>query len=185
MWPLQVIMLSAAVTYVPMRFKASRLAIWIGSAAVCLVVLWNTVLIARVDSWLHQGWAARDAPEVQIVDRVAALMQARGQSSQAAIGYDVDIWRFMAYTHVIDPRYKVGADLDLLFKYRHGIANLDRCAEGFQASDRYRIVQVAPLETADPVEGHNRLSPPEDEWFDRSKDLGDNPGSHIRSFNAF
>jgi len=55
LWPLQAIMLSAAVTYVPMRFRASRLATWIGSAAVCLVVLWNTVLIARVDSWLHQG----------------------------------------------------------------------------------------------------------------------------------
>ena len=112
-------------------------------------------------------------------------MQARGQSSQAAIGYDVDIWRFMAYTHVIDPRYKVGADLDLLFKYRHGIANLDRCAEGFQASDRYRIVQVAPLETADPVEGRNRLSPPEEEWSDRSKDPGDNPGQPYRVVQRF
>ena len=49
MWPLQVIMLSAAITYVPMRFNASRLATWIGSAAVCFVVLWNTVLISRVD----------------------------------------------------------------------------------------------------------------------------------------
>ena len=43
MWPLQVIMFSAAITYVPMRFKASPLATWIGCAAVCFVVLWNTV----------------------------------------------------------------------------------------------------------------------------------------------
>jgi hypothetical protein len=141
-------------------------------------------LIARVDSWLHQGWAARDAPEVQVVDQVAALMQAGGQSSQAAIGYEVDLWKFMAYTHVIDPRYKAGADFDLLFKYRHGIANLDGCAEGFHASDRYRIVQVVPLETADPVEGRNRLSSADEEWSIRSKDVGGNPGQPYRVFQA-
>jgi hypothetical protein len=30
----------------------------------------------------------------------------------------------------------------MLFKYRHGISNVNRCAEGVQPDDAYRIVQV-------------------------------------------
>ena len=53
----------------------------------------------------------------------------------------------MARYHAIDPRYKVGAEFDALFKYRYGITNADACAEGVSATDQYRIVQTSP-ETA-------------------------------------
>jgi hypothetical protein len=43
---------------------------------------------------------------------------------------------------VIDPRHKVGAELDLIFKHQHDIANTTRCAEGVSPDDEYRIVQT-------------------------------------------
>jgi len=146
MWPLQVITLAAAVTYVPARLKAPRALIWAGSLAVCLIVAANTMLLSRVQSWTHDGWAGRDAQEVQVADRVSALMRAQGDPKETFIGYEIDTSRFMAAFNSIDSRYKVGADLDLLFKYRYGIINKDRCAEGFQSTDKYRIVQVAPID---------------------------------------
>jgi hypothetical protein len=146
MWPLQVIMLAAAVTYVPARLKAPRALVWAGSFGVCLIVAANTMLLSRVQSWTHDGWAGRDAQEVQVADRVNALVRARGGPNETSIGYEIDTSRFMAAFNSIDSRYKVGADLDLLFKYRYGIINKDRCAEGFQASDTYRIVQIAPID---------------------------------------
>jgi hypothetical protein len=43
---------------------------------------------------------------------------------------------------VIDPRHKVGAELDLIFKHQHDISNTTRCAEGVSPDDEYRIVQT-------------------------------------------
>jgi hypothetical protein len=50
----------------------------------------------------------------------------------------------MANYKIIDRQYKVGAEFDLLFKYRHGIGNTDQCAEGVSPADEYRIVQTRP-----------------------------------------
>jgi hypothetical protein len=50
----------------------------------------------------------------------------------------------MATYNIINPQYKVGAEFDLWFKYRHGIANTNGCAEGLSPSDEYRIVQPQP-----------------------------------------
>src|SRR5436190_7317484 len=105
-------------------------------------------------------------------------MRDHGSPKETSIGYEIDTSKFMAAFNNIDSRYKVGADLDLLFKYRHGIINKDRCAEGFQPTDRYRIVQIAPMDkyvgldvaaqptpgdTREAETGRNRISP-------RSKD---------------
>ena len=79
--------------------------------------------------------------EIDVVDRIAARMETGGER-QTAIGYDVDFWRFVAAFNIADSRYKVGADFDLLFKYRHGVANLNRCAEGVSPGDEYRVVQT-------------------------------------------
>jgi hypothetical protein len=157
LWPLQAIVLAAAVTYVPIRIRARRWVLWVGSLAVMLIVAGNPVLLSRLSSWMEDGWSGKDAPEIAIVDRVAAMIRP-GRGRQASIGYEVDIWRFMASTNNIDPRYKVGADLDLLFKYRRGITNMDRCAEGFSINDDYRIVQVATIATSDPIEGRHRIT---------------------------
>jgi hypothetical protein len=156
LWPLQAIVLTAAVTYVPMRIRAARWVSWVGSLAVMLIVAGNPVLLSRLTSWIEDGWSGKDAPEITIVDRVAAMIPPG--SSEASIGYEVDIWRFMASSNSIDSRYKVGADLDLLFKYRRGITNMDRCAEGFSTNDDYRIVQVATNAESDPIEGRYRIT---------------------------
>ena len=44
--------------------------------------------------------------------------------------------------NVIDPRYKVGAELDRIFTHQHDISNTTRCAEGVSPDDEYRIVQT-------------------------------------------
>ena len=158
LWPLQVIALSAAVVSVPRQFRLPRPARWLAAAAVCVIVLSNDVLLSRVNSWRHEGFTGRGAPEIGVVDVIAQRMQVKGQPAEVSIGYQVDFWRFMADANRIDSLYKVGADLDVLLKYRHGITNLDRCAEGFRPGDDYRVVQVTRLPTAD-SHSLNRLSP--------------------------
>jgi hypothetical protein len=170
LWPLQVIPLAASVTYV-----ASRLALpfWLarlGAAALVLIVAANTVLLGRIDSWAHQGWSGQDAFEIQAVDRIARLMGETGQR-QASIGYEVDIWRFMAESNVADSRYKVGADFDLLLKYRHGIVNQNRCAEGVSQGDTYRIVQIATVKAANP-DGNNRIVATREPAFEPTPAVG-------------
>jgi len=157
LWPLQVIALSAAVVYLPRQFRLPRPARWLATAAVCIVVLSNVVLRSRISSWHDQGFTGQSAPEVGVVDVIAHRMRMKGQPAEVSIGYQVDFWRFMADANRIDSRYKVGADLDLLLKYRHGITNLNRCAEGFRPGDDYRVVQVARVPAAD-SHGLNHLN---------------------------
>jgi hypothetical protein len=133
---------------------------WLGAAVVCGAVLSNVALLSHVSSWRDAGWAGRDAPEIDATDAIARRMQSNGPA-EASVGYQVDFWRFMADVNRVDPRYKVGADIDLLLRYRHRITNLDRCAEGFRPGDDYRIVQVARKPATD-NHGLNRLSPPGD-----------------------
>jgi Dolichyl-phosphate-mannose-protein mannosyltransferase len=150
-WPLQAIALAAAVTYVPARFRAPR---WVSVAAsltVAAVVAGNAVLGSRLHDWARNGWTGHDAIEIEITDRVAALVHGSGFDS-AAVGYDTNIWPFMAMYHAVDPRYKAGADFDMLLEYRHGIANADRCAEGFSSRDTYRVLQTTDLPTVDPAD---------------------------------
>jgi Dolichyl-phosphate-mannose-protein mannosyltransferase len=142
-WPLQTIALAAAVAYLPMRLKLLPRVAWVGSVVVVLMVAANPLLASRADDWLRHGWSGEDADEIQVVDAAAALVRSSGEQDQASIGYEVNVRRFVATDHIIDPRYKVGADFDMLFKYRHGISNVNRCAEGVQPDDAYRIVQVA------------------------------------------
>jgi hypothetical protein len=113
----------------------------IGAIAVVGLVAVNTVMLSRVEDWSRHGWSGDDAMEIDVVDRLAARMTTEGER-QASIGYEVDFWRFVAAFNVADSRYKVGGDFDLLLKYRHGVANLNRCAEGVSPGDEYRVVQT-------------------------------------------
>ena len=68
----------------------------------------------------------------------------------------------MAQYNVVDARYKIGADFDLLFRDVHGVSNVDRCAEGVSPNDEFRIIQSTPPWT-DPT-GRGYIEVPEDNY---------------------
>jgi hypothetical protein len=142
MWPLQAMALAAAMTYLPIRLRAPKSIAWIGSLILALIVIGNPLLVEKLTAWARFGWAGQDSPVSQLVDQVATRIQARGKD-QASIGYEIYIKKFQAAFNRTDPRYKVGANLDLLFRYRYSVSNSDRCAEGVSSDDDYRIVQSA------------------------------------------
>jgi Dolichyl-phosphate-mannose-protein mannosyltransferase len=141
-WPLQVTLLAVSVAYLPTRLGRFPHGVWIGSLAVVLTMAANPVLASRVHDWFRNGWSGKDADAIQVTDAVARVVKSSEDRDRASIGYEVDVRRFVAIDHITDPRYKVGADFDMLLWYRHGISNLNHCAEGVQPIDTYRIVQV-------------------------------------------
>lgn len=141
LWPLQVIVLAASVTYVLSLLRAPRLFTWVGSLSLIVMLLGTPSMLLRIEAGLRTGWAGSDSEEVRVVDYVVSRLKGRNQT---AIGYQIFIWRFNATYNAVDPRYKVGADLDLLFKDRHGVSNTNRCAEGVSPDDEFRIVQTRP-----------------------------------------
>jgi hypothetical protein len=143
-WPLQVLFLAAFATDVLPRLGAARPVAWLVQAVLLVLVIGNGLLLNRADAWLADGWSGRDADEVQVVDYVADRVASEGDG-QAAIGYQIFIYPFMANSNITNPQYKVGAEFDLLLKYRRGIANGDTCAEGVSPSDEYRIVRTRPM----------------------------------------
>ena len=154
-WPLQVTVLAAAVTYVPTRLGVTRWVVRLASIGLMIVVMANTVLLSRLNDWLQHGWSGRDAVEVEATDRLAERIKGSG-SNRAFIGYEIEIWRFMAASNIADRRYKAGANFDLLLRSRHGIENLNVCAEGMSSDDQYRLVQT---QTRDPLpSGQNRMN---------------------------
>jgi len=143
LWPLQVVFLAAFVTTVLPQFRAPRTVVWVSSLALILVILSNSFLFSRIRAWRQMGWAGPDAPEVQVVDFLANQLKTAGKD-QAAIGYHLFIYQFMAAYHITNPQYKVGGEIDLVLKYRHGISNTETCAEGLSPLDEYRVVQTRP-----------------------------------------
>ena len=144
LWPLQVIVLAASVTYVLSLLRAPGLFTWIGSLALIVMLLATPSMLSRSEAWLQTGWAGSDSEEIRVVDYVASRL--KGQN-QTAIGYQIFTWGFNATYNAVDPLYKVGADLDLLFKHRYGVSNTNRCAEGVSPDDEFRIVQTRPTLT--------------------------------------
>jgi hypothetical protein len=143
LWPLQVILLAASVAYFLPRFPVPRPIVAAAQLATASVVVLNLFVFGRLESWRTNGWAGRDPEEVQVIDYVADHIRAEGKTT-SAIGYQLFIYPFMAKYHITNPIYKVGAELELLLTYRHGIANTNQCAEGVAATDEYRIVQTRP-----------------------------------------
>jgi hypothetical protein len=142
LWPLQVIFVAAGVRYVMSRLNVPRQVAW-GLQLVLVLLLVADPVQVRINEWLRSGWEGPDAEEVLVVDYAATHLRAEGMDV-AAIGYETFVYPFMARYHAIDPHYKVGAEFDLLFRYRYGIVNLDTCAEGVSPADDYRIVQERP-----------------------------------------
>ncbi|MBI3980083.1 MAG: hypothetical protein HY331_18065 [Chloroflexi bacterium] len=142
LWPLQVAALAAFVTELSPRLLGPMPAVWL-----CRVLIISTLIAggtrSPVDSWLRTGWSGLDAEKVQVVADLSRRLHAEGKQ-EARIGYQVFILWFMAGYNVVDPRYKVGADFDLLFRHSYGISNTNRCPEGVSPDDEYRIVQTRP-----------------------------------------
>jgi hypothetical protein len=122
-----------------------------------LVFLWNPFLISRVDSWRAGGWSGHDASAVRAVDYIARDIKTSGRH-QASIGYQLFIYPFMVDYNIVSSYYKVGADFDVLFKYKNGIENTNTCAEGVSPGDDYRIVQTRPLIQEDPPINYFNIS---------------------------
>jgi hypothetical protein len=144
-WPIQVIFLAAAVAYVLPRLPVPRPLVGAAQLLLAAGLLINSTLVGRFGSWRADGWAGRDPEEVRVVDYVAQQVRADGKS-EAAVGYQLFIYPFMAEYHVTNPIYRAGAELELMLRYRHDIANTDRCAEGISPTDEYRIVQRRPTQ---------------------------------------
>ncbi len=145
LWPLQALFLAALITYFLPRLGIGRFIPWVLQGALVALVVGNSLLVARVDAWLADGWSGRDAPEVQVVDDLAERL-ADEDRDEAAVGYHIFLYPFMANYHIINPEYKVGAEFDLLLRYRHGITNSNTCAEGLSGRDEYRLVRTRPME---------------------------------------
>jgi hypothetical protein len=143
LWPIQVVFLAAAVAYLLPRFPVPRPLVVAAQLLLAAVLLINSLLVGRLGSWRANGWSGRDPEEVRVVDYVAQQVLAAGKS-EAAVGYQLFLYPFMAEYHVTNPIYRAGAELELMLRYRHGIVNTDRCAEGIAPADEYRIVQRRP-----------------------------------------
>jgi hypothetical protein len=148
LWPLQALVLASFFAVLLPRLGVPGAAAWFAQALLVFVVLSNWFLAARVESWRADGWAGEDAPEVRVVDHVAAALHAEGRD-RAAIGYRLFIYPFMANYSVLSPYYKSGAEFDALFRYRSGIENTNRCPEGVSPRDDYRVVEIRPEEGED------------------------------------
>jgi len=141
LWPVQAVIMAAAVIHLLKLFRASRAFVWLFAAALVLLLTGNPFVVSKVHSWHQEGWAGTDPEELAVVDFVTGRLNER---RQAAIGYQIFIWGYQAQQNAADPRYKVGAHFDLLFKYRHGVQNTNQCGEGVSPTDEFRIVQAKP-----------------------------------------
>ena len=155
--PLQVLVLAAFCTVILPRLGVPRPAVWLAQGLLVFVFLWNSFLIDRVDAWRTDGWSGHDAAEVRAIDYIAADLHREGRD-RASIGYQVFIYPFMVNYHSVNSNYKVGTQFDVLFKYEHGIENMDRCAEGVSPNDDYRIVQTRPSNQQDPPINYFKVS---------------------------
>ena len=108
-----------------------------------MMLLTYPELGSRLEAWSGSGWSGPRANDVEALDYVAEQMKVDGKKT-AAIGYQIFFQNYMAVSHIVDPRYKVGGELDLFLRDRFGITNLDKCAEGISSEDEYRIVQLTP-----------------------------------------
>jgi hypothetical protein len=140
LWPLQVIAIASAATWLPLRLGARRSVAWVCGVLVVVAVASNPTLVEHVRSWASSGWHGEDGPETKVTDYLASSILSQGRRD-ARIGYDLgDFGTFPAMFNSVDSRYKIGARFDGLLKYRHDIANRNTCAEGLSREDEFRVV---------------------------------------------
>jgi len=169
LWSVQVVILSASITYVLPRFKTPRVLVAVAGLLVVIAIADNSVARARLQAWHETGWAGNDPDEVQAVDYLASRVTGK---NHAAIGYQMYIWTFMAAFNAADSRYKVGADFDLLLKDRHGISNVNRCAEGISPVDEFRVVETRPSWSTQDPRGKGYFDVPQDKSYRLLRQFG-------------
>ena len=135
LWGLQAVVLAAGIALV----RASPIRFALGTCVLAAVIS-NELSTSRIQSWAEDGWTGKDSAALAAIDSVAQSMRGAGLRS-AAIGYEIEFYRFMATSHGLDPRYKVGKELDFVLLRRHGLINANSCAEGVSSTDAYRIVE--------------------------------------------
>jgi hypothetical protein len=140
-WPGQVIVLSATLTFIPRYFKVRPIIVSALQVFVVALVVLNPVLISRIQSQLSDGWSGADSDEKKVVDFIAD--QVGGGRKAAAIGYQTFFYGWMRRHSTLDPRVKVGMEFDLLLQMLHNLTNTDKCPEGISPNDEFRIVQYA------------------------------------------
>jgi len=150
LWPIQVVVLAAFVTHIPSTLQMPRVVVWIGSCLLILMTVSNPLIHSRVEDWFKDGWSGTDSDKIRVAEYLASHLKGK---KQATIGYQMPIYRFTAIFNAVDSRYKAGADWDMIFKYRHGISNTNRCAEGVSPNDEFRILQTRPSWTTAQVSG--------------------------------
>ena len=150
LWPIQVVALAAFVTHIPSRLQMPPMVVWIGSFLLISMTLSNPMILSRVEDWLKDSWSGSDSDKIRVVEYLARLLEGK---KQATIGYQMPIYPFTAIFNAVDSRYKAGADWDMILKYRHGISNTNRCAEGVSPNDEFRILQTRPSWTTGQARG--------------------------------
>jgi hypothetical protein len=151
LWPVQLVAVVAAVTYIPERLRLPRTVTLVGQTGLTLVLLAHPWLASPVQAWVTSGWSGPKAGQLQALDYLASQVRAEGRN-EVALGYQTLFYDFMPAFNAVEPRYKVAGELDQYLNYRHGISNSNQCAEGLSSEDEYLIVQTAPkpIAAADP-----------------------------------
>jgi len=140
-WPLQILILASVATSLAGRIQIPNVLMWVGSLTLFFALAANSIVIDRVDGWAKAGWSGEDSIEILLADYIGDRVRGQGRSD-AKIGYDIFTYQFPATFHPVDPRYKIGADLDSQLKHRKNVTNSNRCAEGFAPGDAFRVVQT-------------------------------------------
>ncbi len=145
LWPLQCLFIAMFTLHVLPRLLAlgpGRAGPALLAAALLVLVCWPPFL--RTGRALAgDGFGGRESAMSRSLGLIAETLRAEGRDS-AAIGYNITFPGYNIAYNVLDPRYKVGGALDFLLRRRHGIDNLDRCAEGVHPDDEFRIVTAPP-----------------------------------------
>ena len=141
LWPVQIIVLAALVTDQSRTVGISVPVARVGQVILAILIMLNPLTMNRISKWITSGWSGTDSYEKQVVDFIASQVTSEGKTN-VAIGYEISFNGWLPTQHILDTRMKVGMELDLLFRFIHGIHNNTRCAEGTSPADEYRIVQT-------------------------------------------
>jgi hypothetical protein len=141
LWPLQIALLAYFATDRLARLTAHASVLKVAQVVLVGIFVMNPTVLAKVKDWRTNGWAGADSDVLRSLGFVAALP--RADRNQAAVGYSTPGGGDDLY-QAVDPRYKIGLEMDYVLSQRFGIRNLERCPEGISTVDDYLIVQLGP-----------------------------------------
>lgn len=143
LWPFQCILLAIFFQNTIELFKIKKVFLRVACYLLVIVAVCNPLVATRLHSWATTGWSGERNEKREVVEYIAEKMISKGVN-KASIGYHIYFRHYTPAYHIKDDRYKVGANMDLMFRFIYGIENLTTCAEGFSKEDQYRIVMDTP-----------------------------------------